>query len=502
MAQVYDVAIIGGGINGCGCAADAALRGLSVILSEQDDLASKTSSSSTKLIHGGLRYLEYYDFAMVKKALDERQILLDLAPHLVHPLPIALPSKNGTRPDWLVRLGLFLYDHLSLKNKLPKSKRLYRQRDTLYFKPLVATIKKAFLYYDGATDDTRLTIANALQAKEHGATILTQTKVVHAEAKHNIWTLTLQGKKGETYKIKAKSLINATGPWVSSINTTLNLPSKHKMTLVKGSHILVPKMYEGKHAYMLQHEDKRIIFIIPYHGYTMIGTTDVAFTGKLEKISITTDEIDYLLSLTNQFFNAKIRADDVQHSWSGVRPLLADNSKKLHAISRDYDFHYTDTPAPAITIYGGKITTYRQLALNAVNALRPIFSKMPDSLTDQMPLPGAKFKNMDLSAYRVYAQKQYNWLDQSVLTHYLNTYGTRCESILKNCHKIEDLGKSFSQILYQVEVDYLLQQEWAMSIDDILWRRTKLGLHIDSKGKTELEHYLGHALADSDVQSI
>lgn len=490
MTQVYDVAIIGGGINGCGCAADAALRGLSVILCEQDDLASKTSSSSTKLIHGGLRYLEYYDFAMVKKALDERQILLDLAPHLVQPLPIALPSKKGVRPDWLIRLGLFFYDHLSFKNKLPKSKRLHHQRDTLYFKPLVNTIQKAFLYYDAATDDTRLTIANALQAKEHGATILTQTKVVRAEARQNIWTLTLQGKKGETYKIKAKSLINATGPWVSSVNKALNLPDKHKMTLVKGSHILVPKLYEGQHAYMLQHVDKRIVFIIPYHGYTMIGTTDVAFTGELDTLSITADEMDYLLSLTNQFFNTKIHAGVVQYSWSGVRPLLANSGKKLHTISRDYDYQYSDAPAPAVTIYGGKITTYRQLALNTVNALRPLFSKMPDSLTDKIPLPGAKFEQMDLPAYRLYAQEQYHWLEQSILTHYLNTYGTRCELILKNAHKMEDLGKSFSRVLYQAEVDYLLQQEWAMNVDDILWRRTKLGLHIDSNGKAELERYL------------
>lgn len=490
MDNVFDVAIIGGGINGCGCAADAALRGLSVVLCEQDDLASKTSSKSTKLIHGGLRYLEYFDFGLVKKALDERQKLLELAPHLVHPQSFVIPYQKNMRPSWIIRLGLFLYDHLSFANKLPRSKLIHRKQQAVCFEPLSNNIKKGFIYYDGATDDARLTIANALQAKEHGATILPQTKLIKADVIDGQWLLTLEGITERPFQIKAKSIINTAGPWVESVSELLHIPMEHTISLVKGSHFVIPKLYEGDHAYMLQHKDKRIVFTIPYHGYTMVGTTDVAFSGNLNDIQIDASEIEYLCGIINQYFNKQIHENDIISTWSGIRPLLADPGKKPSALSRDYVYHYSNTPAPAITVYGGKITTYRQLALQAVNQLRKILPNLTDSRTDTTPLPGAIMGPMDFNEYQVYAHKKYQWLTEQTRKRYLQTYGTRTENILAGCEKISDLGVCFSPTLYQVEVDYLLKEEWANNCEDILWRRTKLGLTIDVKGTKALADYL------------
>ena len=270
MTTTYDVAIIGGGINGCGCAADAALRDLSVVLCEKGDLASQTSSSSSKLIHGGLRYLERFDFSLVRKALNERQKLLDLAPHLVHPLQFVLPQSKQLRSSWIVRIGLLIYDNLSHRNRLPKSTTVTRKKNPDFFKPLVSALKQAFTYYDCSTDDSRLTIANAIQAKQHGATILSYTEVIHAEIIDNLWHLTVQSNNQSPQKIKAKALINAAGPWVANVNQLLNIPNYHALSLVKGSHIVLPMLYEGNHAYVLQHPDNRIVFTIPYHGYTLV----------------------------------------------------------------------------------------------------------------------------------------------------------------------------------------------------------------------------------------
>jgi len=366
MGRVYDVAIIGGGINGCGAAADATLRGLSVILIEKDDLASKTSSSSSKLIHGGLRYLEHYDFALVKKALNERQLLLALAPHLVYPLPFVLPYQREMRSSWLLRMGLFFYDNLSRKNELPKSKLIRRTPKSSYFSPLITHCEKGFLFYDCITDDSRLTIANALQAKEHGAAIHTNTELLSANTIDTLWQLRVQTKSGQQQIIKAKSIVNASGPWVESINKMLNIPSQFKMSLVKGSHMVVHKLYEGNHAYLLQNHDLRIVFIVPYHNHTMIGTTDVAFSGSLDEVNISSEEIDYLCKLVNSYLTIPLKRENIIHTWSGVRSLIAAGGEELSALSRDYSVDYTNIPAPAVTIYGGKITTYRQSSLEAI----------------------------------------------------------------------------------------------------------------------------------------
>ncbi len=498
MDRVFDVVIIGGGINGCGCAADAALRGLSVLLVEQDDLASKTSSSSSKLIHGGLRYLEYFDFKLVKKALNERQMLLKLAPHLVHPLPIVLPHEKNMRPAFILRAGLFLYDHLSRINKLPNSKFIKRPPESPWFLPLLKRLKKGFLFYDCVTDDARLTISNALQAKQHGSTILTQTTLITAQANDNLWHLTLQTNTNEPFQVFAKTVINAAGPWVEPVSKLLNISMHHTLSLIKGSHIVVHKLYEGDHAYLLQHEDKRVVFIVPYHGHTMIGTTDVPFTGKLDDISIDSNEIDYLFALIRRYFTKPLHASDIINSWSGVRPLLSATGKNASSLSRDYSIHFSTLPAPSLTLYGGKITTYRQLAQEAIDQLRAVFPELPDSQTNSAPLPGAIKGSMDFDAYQQHAKEKYHWLNEEILKRYLDSYGTRCELILNGCTEISSLGYCFGDTLYAVEVNYLIREEWAKTCEDILWRRTKLGLRIDAEGKEALANYLNRHLNDFD----
>lgn len=490
MEKVFDVAIIGGGINGCGCAADAALRGLSVVLIEQDDLASKTSSKSSKLIHGGLRYLENYDFSLVKKALDERQKLLQLAPHLVHPLPLVLPHQKNMRPLWLLRLGLLFYDYLSRTNTLPRSTLVDRLKQPMYFSPLAKRYNKGFLFYDGTADDARLTIANALQAKKHGAAIMPHTKLIKADVINQQWQLSLQLKTGAPIQIKAKAVINTAGPWVETVNQLLQIPSAHPMALVKGSHLIVPKLYEGVHAYMLQHTDMRIVFVIPYHGCTLIGTTDVPFSGPLDDICIDDNEINYLCTLVNQYFSKQLDKSDIITTWSGIRPLISEAHKSPSNLSRDYTYHYINSPAPAVTVYGGKITTYRQLATQAINALRKVFPHLPDSSTGNTPLPGAFTNSMGFSEYQNYAGKKYFWLDNCTKEHYLNNYGTHMEIILAGRNDMASLGQCFSPTLYQAEVDYLIENEWAMCSEDILWRRTKLGLLMNEQEKMALNDYL------------
>ncbi|MDI1353106.1 MAG: glycerol-3-phosphate dehydrogenase [bacterium] len=490
MENIYDVAIIGGGINGCGCAADAALRGLSVVLLEQNDLASKTSSSSTKLIHGGLRYLEYYEFGLVKKSLAERQLLLDLAPHLVHPQLFILPYQKHMRPSWFLRLGLFFYDHLSWKNKLPHCKKISRSIKNTFFNPLMKYLTHGFIFYDGATDDSRLTITNAIQAKLNGADIRTQSQVLKAEYINNLWHITIQPQKGSSYVLFAKAMINAAGPWVENIAQLTNTSINQKTTLVKGSHILIPPLYEGSQAYFLQHKDNRVVFVIPYHGFTMIGTTDVAFNEKLDDLHISDEEVNYLINLVNEYFTTKVAPTDITFTWSGVRTLLAADDKEAKSLSRDYSYEFKKLKPPIVTLFGGKITTYRQLSEEVINQLSFVFPDLPSSPTKHMALPGSLFGKMDFKNYCIYAAKKYNWLNAELLNRYLYSYGSRLEIILKECNTIDSLGEYFGSSLYQVEVDYLIIEEWAKEVDDILYRRTKLGLTMDNKNKQNLAEYL------------
>lgn len=488
MGPLYDVVIIGGGINGCGCAADAAMRGLSVLLVEKDDIASKTSSNSTKLIHGGLRYLEQYQFKLVKKALDERQKLLQSAPHLVRPQAIVMPFRPKMRPFWLMRCGLFLYDHLSRNNKLPHCESIKRN-NTSYFNPLDNALERGFIFYDGITDDARLTLENALQAKKYGAEIRNYTQLIAAKAGEQYWELTLRSKDDDYSTVRAKTIINAAGPWVPELEQILNTPVRQKISLVKGSHIIIPRLYEGKHAYLLQHPDQRVIFVIPYHGFTLVGTTDIPVENA-NKIAISQEETDYLLDITNQYFKTKITFQDIIHTYSGVRALLADNDKKAQKLSREYSYAVTTKPLPAVTIYSGKITTYRVLAEEVINRLQPFFPPLIPSQTATIALPGAGIDNLTYPEYVTLAQNKYSWLPELLLNRYLNTYGTRIETILASCSDMPSLGKNFGAGLYQVEVDFLIKFEWAQTAEDILYRRTKLGFKMKESDKQKLTQYL------------
>lgn len=484
MDASIDLLILGGGINGCGIAREAALRGLSVVLVDSHDIAAKTSSSSTKLIHGGLRYLEQYEFALVKKSLDERQRLLTLAPHLVRPLPFFLPCEPHMRSPWLLRAGLFIYDHLSVKNTLPRSQWLQRPNALPYFSPFKAAYQNGFLFYDASTDDARLTLANALQAKAFGARILPRTRLhtVHATPTH--WQVMLQEDCGRQHAVFTKAVVNATGPWVNETNRQLGVANAHDLSFVKGSHIVVPALYPGDHACLLQPSDKRVIFVIPYHGLSLIGTTEIAVSNPLENPVISEEEIHYLLDGVNQYFKKNLQVDAIRHTWSGVRPLIADTRKaSARTLSRDYALDITTHPALTLTVYGGKITTHRQLSVEALQRLSPFFPPIQPSRSTEVLLSAAHDKN----------DTRFTWLPPDLYKRLSAQYGARLEQLLKSCTKISDLGAHFGHGLYACEVDYLVQEEWAVSSEDILWRRTKLGLWFNTEESRALDNYLNQS---------
>lgn len=485
MDKCYDIAVIGGGINGCGIAADAAMRGLKVILIEQADIASKTSSASSKLIHGGLRYLEQYNFSLVKKSLTERQRLLFIAPHLIYPQSFVIPYQKHLRPAWLLRAGLFLYDHLSKKNSLPSSRLIKRKENGYYFTPMVDTINKGFLFYDCATDDARLTISNAKQAHNHGAIIYTRSQIQSIQSSSEYWDVSI--KRDETIiQCKAKVIINATGPWANQFNQQYNLPISHNLSLIQGSHIVVDQIYPESHAYLLQNSDRRIVFVIPFHHYSLIGTTDKVFNGSLDEIKISEEEIDYLLQLTGEYFKKSITRDHIKASWSGVRPLISSTNELPQELSRDYIISMHKMPLVNITVYGGKITTYRELAAEAINKLSYLFPNLSSSKTQEYCLPGGD----NFIEYQQYAHNHYSWMKYSQLQRLLFTYGTDSEHILRDCKSIADLGYHFGQGLFEKEVNYLVSNEWAKTAEDIIWRRTKLALQLNVEECQILEKYL------------
>ena len=372
---------------------------------------------------------------------------------------------------------------------MPKSRLVTRKKFPSYFNPLKPALKKGFRYYDCSTNDSKLTIANAIQAREYGADICPRTNLIHAEVKNNLWHLTLQKQTGETYLIVAKSIINATGPWVQKTNQILHIPEQHQMALVKGSHLIVDKLFEGEHAYFLQHDDERLVFVIPYFGYTMIGTTDVEIND-LDDIQVSRQEIDYLLSLVNQYFRVQINRSHIKDQWCGVRPLLHESDKQAKSLSRDYTYEYSQNPAPAISIYGGKITTYRQLAADVVDGLKPLFADLKKSITDELPLPGAKLGAQSLKSYEDQAKETYSWINHALLQRYLSQYGTRTQLILNGKQTMSDLGIRFSSDFYQAELDYLIEYEWAKTMEDVLYRRTRLGLSIDDISRQKIKKYL------------
>lgn len=475
-----DLLIIGGGINGVGIAADAAGRGLKVTLCELRDLGSGTSSKSTKLIHGGLRYLEYGEFKLVKEALKEREILLQKAPHLIHPLRFVMPHNPQLKPAWIIRIGLFLYDHLSKRHRLPGS-------ESIDFKihPAASILKKkftrGFAYSDCWTDDARLVILNAIAAREKGAQIFTYTRFISAKRQTHYWEAILENTQTKVQQtVQAKVLVNAGGPWVDDIiHKKLNLPSKNQVQLVKGSHIVVPKLYDGTFAFILTNIDHRAIFIIPYlENYSLIGTTDMAFTGDLLSPQISEDEITYLCQAINRYLEKPISTQDVVWSYAGVRALNSGNAQNLSAITRDYAFELnTDQgSAPLLSIFGGKVTTYRKLAEDALQDLKPFFPNMGKPWTQNAPLPGGDIPNADFAAFLASFGDKYPWLPTTLAHRYAKQYGTRAAYILQDAQKLTDLGRNLGADLYERELDYLVSEEWAKTTEDVLWRRTKLGL--------------------------
>ena len=486
----YDIAIIGGGINGAGIARDAAGRGYKVLLIEQDDLAAHTSSSSSKLIHGGLRYLEYYEFKLVREALNEREVLLNIAPHIIWPLRFVLPHNSTMRPVWMIRAGLWLYDHLAKRKKLPASNAV-SFKDHVSGRSLKKKYKKGFLYSDCWVQDARLVVLNAMDAKLRGANVLTHTRCELVEESDGIWELELSNKLGDSQTVRAKFLVNAAGPWVASfLNDKVKVKHDHSIRLVSGGHIVVPKVFDHGMAYIFQNTDNRIVFAIPYENdYTLIGTTEHEVETCLAE-SITNNEINYLCESVNQYFDRKITPEDVVWHYSGVRPLLEDGSDDATSATREYVLDLVEQPAPCLSVFGGKITTFRSLAENVMEMIDLHFSKSSKSWTASEPLPGGNMPNADFESYLSEFSRQRPWLPESLAWHYVRNYGTRAELICDKAVVIEDLGRHFGHHLYQAEIDYLIQHEFARHLNDILFRRSKWGLKLDAEEKQVLESYL------------
>ncbi|WP_296261821.1 MULTISPECIES: glycerol-3-phosphate dehydrogenase [unclassified Pseudomonas] len=501
ISEVYDIAVIGGGINGVGIAADASGRGLSVFLCEKDDLASHTSSASSKLIHGGLRYLEHYEFRLVREALAEREVLLAKAPHIVKPMRFVLPHRPHLRPAWMIRAGLFLYDHLGKREKLPASKSLRFDRNS----PLKPNITRGFEYSDCWVDDARLVVLNAMAARENGAHIHTGTRCVSASRNAGQWHLNMERADGSLFSIRAKALVNAAGPWVAKfIREDLKLESQYGIRLIQGSHLIVPKLYEGENAFILQNEDQRIVFAIPYlERFTIIGTTDREYTGDPSKVAITEGETDYLLKIVNEHFNKQLSRADIVRTYSGVRPLCNDESDNPSAITRDYTLSLSGDAgeAPILSVFGGKLTTYRKLAESAMQHLAPFFTQMKPAWTAKASLPGGE--NMTTpAALATELQQRCPWLAAETATRWAITYGSRSWRIVEGAQALTDLGEHLGGGLYGREVDYLCDEEWASTVEDILWRRTKLGLSLAESEQQALKDYLQQAqLRRSRVQA-
>jgi glycerol-3-phosphate dehydrogenase len=494
--RIFDLAIIGGGVNGCGIARDAAGRGNSVFLCEMNDLASGTSSWSTKLVHGGLRYLEYYEFRLVREALIEREILWQIAPHIIRPLRFVLPHHAGLRPAWLLRLGLFLYDHIGGRNLLPPTRSLDLTRDEVG-KPLVPNrFSKGFEYSDCFVDDARLVVLTARDAADRGAEIRTRSRAVEIRQADGVWQVTVEDTaSGIRSIVKARALVNAGGPWVEDVlRSGSGVNARAKVRLVQGSHIVVRKLYAHDRAYIFQNGDGRIVFVIPYQDdFTLIGTTDRDYEGDPAKVKASAEEIKYLCDSVSEYLANPITPEDVVWTYSGVRPLYDDGASEAKAATRDYVFEL-DTPggAPLLSIYGGKITTYRRLAEEALERLAPYLrsAKAKEGWTAKSPLPGG---DMDVSAIPALSAeliRGYPFLSSVHANRLAHAYGTRAAKLLGPAKSLSDLGKSFGATLTESEVRYLIAHEWARTAEDIVWRRSKLGLRLSVGEIAALEDWM------------
>ena len=515
-----DVLIVGGGINGCGIARDLAGRGWRVVLCEKDDLASHTSSSSTKLIHGGLRYLEYYEFSLVRKALQEREVLLKSAPHIMWPLRFVMPHDPSMRPAWMIRIGLFMYDHLAKREVLPGSRSVDLRKHAAG-KPLKNQYKRGFIYSDGWVDDARLVLLNALDAKARGAEVLTRTRCTHARRDADGWTATLESPQG-TRTVRARAVVNAAGPWAESFLRGVAQSAKGEslatksLRLVKGSHIIVPRLFEHDHAYIFQNPDKRIIFAIPYQDeFTLIGTTDIELNGDDPGAArIAQEEIDYLCTQASRYFEKPIVPADVVWTYSGVRPLLDDASGDPSAVTRDYMLESNTTAAPLLSVWGGKITTFRKLAEDAADEV----GKMLGQSNAQRPAwtDGAFLAGGDLSAwigapkrpdddferFVSAVQAKYPWLYGKLTRRLARAYGARVSELLGDAKSLADLGPAVAPDLHERELRFLQTHEWAVSSDDVLWRRSKLGLHYTPAEREQVAAWLEANAKNNDKVEV
>ena len=502
--DTVDLLVVGGGVNGTGTARDAVGRGLSVLLCEKDDLAQGTSSRSGKLIHGGLRYLEYYEFRLVRESLTEREIVMNMAPHIVWPLRFVLPHNKGTRPAWLVRLGLFLYDHLGGRKRLPGTRTLNLRKDP-EGKPIKPEFKTAFEYSDCWCDDARLVMLNAKSAAEKGATILTRTAFVGAERDGKLWQAELKDQRtGEIRQVRARAIVNLAGPWVDAVlGNTRGVKSTRRIRQVKGSHIVVPKFWDGPQAYLLQNTDKRVIFINPYEdNFALIGTTDITYEGDVDKVQIDDSEVEYLCNVVNRYFSKPLTPNDVVYKFSGVRPLLEDDADNPSAVTRDYQIDLNgDKDQPVLlSVFGGKLTTYRKLAKHALEKLQPFFPQMGGNWTDREPLPGGDMPNADFDAYHRQFSSEYSWLPPELALHYLRLYGTRAHKLLGDAKSLDDLGIHFGANCYEREIRYLIAEEWAEQPEDILLRRTKHGLHLSATEQQTLAEWMASHTGQASPQ--
>jgi glycerol-3-phosphate dehydrogenase len=490
---IYDLLIVGGGINGAGIARDAAGRGLSVLLVEKEDLAQHTSSASTKLIHGGLRYLEYGEFRLVREALIERERLLAMAPHIIWPLSFVLPQVNSPRPAWLVRLGLFLYDNLGGRKVLPATRTIPRLDHDVRGNGLKSGAVKAFVYSDCWVEDSRLVALNAMDARARGADIRTRTQLVSARRDGGTWTATVTDDLGAR-EVRTRILVNAAGPWVGDvIGRVPDARSERGVRLIKGSHIVLPRLYEGDHAFLLQNPDKRVVFAIPYQGeYTLVGTTDEAWKETPGAASISAEETSYLLETVRRYFTRPVSQADLVWSYAGIRPLYDDRASSASAVTRDYvlDLDAEDGAAPMLNIFGGKITTYRKLAEHAMEKLAAFLPTDKGAWTAGATLPGGDIPGGDFERFLASLTDTYAQLPPRLLRRLARAYGTRASKILDGATDPASLGRNFGGDLYAAEVDYLADYEWARSGRDILFRRSKLGLHLDGEVEAQLDAYL------------
>lgn len=494
-----DLLVVGGGINGVGIARDAAGRGLKVLLVEQGDLGSSTSAASSKLIHGGLRYLEHYEFRLVAEALAEREVLLKIARHLVWPVRFVMPHVPGLRPRWMIRAGLFLYDHLGRRTRLAGSHGI-DLRAPPYHSGLKPGLTKGFIYSDCRVDDARLVLANASSARELGADILTRTECAMAKRIDDGWQAVLRAAHGAERTVSARGIVNAAGPWVKQVlNDRLHQPSRDNVKLVKGSHIVVPRVYEGEHAFILQNDDRRVVFMIPYEDkFTLIGTTDVALAGDPAMPGASTQEIAYLCRAVNRYLAQPIAATDVAWSFAGVRPLYDDGTADPSAVTRDYTLRLDADAgaAPVLSVFGGKITTYRKLAEHALDKLAPWFPGMKSAWTGSKPLPGG---DLPAGGFEQFSDTQlrhdYPWLPDQLRRALARRHGANTYRVLDDAKSLADLGTHFGADLYAREVEYMIEREWALSGEDILYRRTKAGLHLAATQRESLANYVAKRVA-------